>query len=168
MTRQFCYFCTIQQRKKPVTSFLSWAYGGKKGIRTLEGFRGPTRFPVVRLRPAQPSFHILMLYRRFFNSRPILRQSGQHDFLLSRSSRLPWYNTSNFRKSQEFFLENFRLFSKVVNTALFSMLNPSADTQSSVIFKRSTSLRIRSNSASERTARAVCPKRTFLLSSKAA
>ena len=32
--------------------------GGKKGIRTLEGFRGPTRFPVVRLRPAQPSFHI--------------------------------------------------------------------------------------------------------------
>src|SRR5699024_6248838 len=34
------------------------ACGGKKGIRTLEGFRGPTRFPVVRLRPAQPSFHI--------------------------------------------------------------------------------------------------------------
>ena len=58
MARQFCYFCTIQQRKKPMTSFLSWAYGGKKGIRTLEGFRGPTRFPVVRLRPAQPSFHI--------------------------------------------------------------------------------------------------------------
>ena len=45
-------------KKKPMTSFLSWAYGGKKGIRTLEGFRGPTRFPVVRLRPAQPSFHI--------------------------------------------------------------------------------------------------------------
>ena len=32
--------------------------GGKKGIRTLEGFMGPTRFPVVRLRPAQPSFHL--------------------------------------------------------------------------------------------------------------
>ena len=31
--------------------------GGKRGIRTLEGFQGPTRFPVVRLRPAQPSFH---------------------------------------------------------------------------------------------------------------
>ena len=46
-------------KKKPMTSFLSWAYGGKKGIRTLEGFRGPTRFPVVRLRPAQPSFHFL-------------------------------------------------------------------------------------------------------------
>ena len=58
MARRFCCFCTIQQRKKPMTSFLSWAYGGKKGIRTLEGFRGPTRFPVVRLRPAQPSFHI--------------------------------------------------------------------------------------------------------------
>ena len=59
MARRFCCFCTIQQRKKPMTSFLSWAYGGKKGIRTLEGFRGPTRFPVVRLRPAQPSFHFL-------------------------------------------------------------------------------------------------------------
>ena len=58
MARQFCYFCTIQQRKKPMTSFLSWAYGGKKGIRTLEGFMGPTRFPVVCLRPAQPSFHL--------------------------------------------------------------------------------------------------------------
>ena len=57
MARRFCYFCAIQQ-KQPMTSFLSWAYGGKKGIRTLEGFRGPTRFPVVRLRPAQPSFHI--------------------------------------------------------------------------------------------------------------
>ena len=57
MARRFCHFCAIQQ-KQPMTSFLSWAYGGKKGIRTLEGFRGPTRFPVVRLRPAQPSFHI--------------------------------------------------------------------------------------------------------------
>ena len=58
MARRFCCFCTIQQRKKPMASFLSWAYGGKKGIRTLEGFMGPTRFPVVRLRPAQPSFHL--------------------------------------------------------------------------------------------------------------
>ena len=57
MAHRFCHFCAIQQ-KQPMTSFLSWAYGGKKGIRTLEGFRGPTRFPVVRLRPAQPSFHI--------------------------------------------------------------------------------------------------------------
>ena len=34
MTRQFCYFCTIQQRKKPMTSFLSWAYGADEGIWT--------------------------------------------------------------------------------------------------------------------------------------
>lgn len=60
-----------------------------------------------------------MLYRRFFNSRPILRQSGQHDFLFLRSSRLPWYNTSNSRKSQVFFSENSRFFSKVVYTAPF-------------------------------------------------
>uniref|UniRef100_UPI003FEDF44A hypothetical protein n=1 Tax=Gemmiger formicilis TaxID=745368 RepID=UPI003FEDF44A len=32
MARQFCYFCTIQQRKKPMTSFLSWAYGADEGI----------------------------------------------------------------------------------------------------------------------------------------
>ena len=33
-------------------------YGGKRGIRTLGGFVALTRFPVVRLRPAQPSFHV--------------------------------------------------------------------------------------------------------------
>ena len=32
-------------------------FGGKRGIRTLGAFIGHTRFPVVRLRPAQPSFH---------------------------------------------------------------------------------------------------------------
>ena len=32
-------------------------FGGKRGIRTLGAFMGHTRFPVVRLRPAQPSFH---------------------------------------------------------------------------------------------------------------
>ena len=30
-------------------------YGGEKGIRTLEALSTLTRFPVVRLRPAQPS-----------------------------------------------------------------------------------------------------------------
>ena len=60
-----------------------------------------------------------MMYREFFNSRPILRQSGQHDFSFLRSSRLPWYNTSIFRKSQEFFSGNSQFFSKVVCTALF-------------------------------------------------
>ena len=29
--------------------------GGEKGIRTLVGVSAQTRFPVVRLRPAQPS-----------------------------------------------------------------------------------------------------------------
>ncbi len=31
--------------------------GGEKGIRTLDGVLAHTRFPVVRLRPAQPSLH---------------------------------------------------------------------------------------------------------------
>ena len=30
-------------------------FGGEKGIRTLDTFIGYTRFPIVRLRPAQPS-----------------------------------------------------------------------------------------------------------------
>ena len=30
---------------------------GKRGIRTLERVLAVTRFPIVRLRPAQPSFH---------------------------------------------------------------------------------------------------------------
>ena len=36
-------------------------FGGEKGIRTLDTFIGYTRFPIVRLRPAQPSLHILAL-----------------------------------------------------------------------------------------------------------
>ena len=32
-------------------------FGGEKGIRTLVGGLLQTRFPVVRLRPAQPSLH---------------------------------------------------------------------------------------------------------------
>ena len=31
--------------------------GGKRGIRTLERVLAVTRFPIGRLRPAQPSFH---------------------------------------------------------------------------------------------------------------
>ena len=38
------------------------AAGGKKGIRTLERVLAVTRFPIVRLRPAQPSFHIFNFY----------------------------------------------------------------------------------------------------------
>ena len=32
-------------------------FGGERGIRTLETLLTPTRFPIVRLRPAQPSLH---------------------------------------------------------------------------------------------------------------
>ena len=34
--------------------------GGEKGIRTLERVLAVTRFPVVRLRPAQPSLQMLV------------------------------------------------------------------------------------------------------------
>ena len=33
-------------------------FGGERGIRTLERVLAVTRFPVVRLRPAQPPFHV--------------------------------------------------------------------------------------------------------------
>ena len=33
-------------------------FGGERGIRTLGGVLAHTRFPVVRLRPAQPSLHL--------------------------------------------------------------------------------------------------------------
>ena len=32
-------------------------YGGQSGIRTLERVLAVTRFPIVRLRPAQPTVH---------------------------------------------------------------------------------------------------------------
>ena len=44
--------------KNPQASQLTDFSGGKRGIRTLGGFMAHTRFPVVRLRPAQPSFHV--------------------------------------------------------------------------------------------------------------
>ena len=100
MARRFCCFCTIQQRKKPMTSFLSWAYGGKKGIRTLEGFRGPTRFPVVRLRPAQPSFHIqLRVSQERFN---IISVQG-----INVKAFLQFFSKKyKFKKSQVLHLQN--------------------------------------------------------------
>ena len=100
MARRFCCFCTIQQRKKPMTSFLSWAYGGKKGIRTLEGFMGPTRFPVVRLRPAQPSFHIqLRVSQERFNIISVQRINVKA-FLQFFSKKY------KFKKSQVLHLQN--------------------------------------------------------------
>ena len=52
-------------------------YGGERGIRTLERVLAVTRFPIVRLRPTQPSLHIHFsghfgdnerYYTRFFSS----------------------------------------------------------------------------------------------------
>ena len=48
---------TFQFNKKSDPTMWDHFFGGKRGIRTLGAFIGHTRFPVVRLRPAQPSFH---------------------------------------------------------------------------------------------------------------
>ena len=41
-------------------------FGGEKGIRTPETVLAPTRFPIVRLRPTQPSLHDLTIIKYFF------------------------------------------------------------------------------------------------------
>ena len=52
------FFMPIRRHKKTTTPKKELLFfGGKRGIRTLGAFIGHTRFPVVRLRPAQPSFH---------------------------------------------------------------------------------------------------------------
>ena len=50
------------QKRTVQRTVLKHAAGGKKGIRTLERVLAVTRFPIVRLRPAQPSFHIFNFY----------------------------------------------------------------------------------------------------------
>ena len=50
---------------------------GKRGIRTLETLSTPTRFPVVRLRPAQPSFHMVNRLRSPYGARKkVVRVTG--------------------------------------------------------------------------------------------
>ena len=44
--------------RTPFSVFVSFPTGGEKGIRTLDTFMGYTRFPIVRLRPAQPSLQV--------------------------------------------------------------------------------------------------------------
>ena len=46
-----------QDIKKAIPYWYCFLGGGERGIRTLETLSTPTRFPVVRLRPAQPSLH---------------------------------------------------------------------------------------------------------------
>ena len=53
---------TYKKQKHPTKSGV-FCFGGKRGIRTLGTVLAFTRFPVVRLRPAQPSFHIK--FKRF-------------------------------------------------------------------------------------------------------
>ena len=49
-----------QTKKHPIGCFL--VCGGEKEIRTLVGVLAQTRFPVVRLRPTQPSLHARLGY----------------------------------------------------------------------------------------------------------
>ena len=49
-----CYEDGIKLKRASLMSLLVY---GKTGIRTLEAVLALTRFPVVRLRPTQPSFH---------------------------------------------------------------------------------------------------------------
>ena len=74
-------------KKYEVSYWIPHIFGGKRGIRTLGAFIGHTRFPVVRLRPAQPSFH------RF----PLLR---------TLDSQVLLYYISRCRKCQVFFFKN--------------------------------------------------------------
>ena len=48
----------LLEKKKPGI-FRFQVSGGERGIRTLERVLAVTRFPIVRLRPTQPSLHIL-------------------------------------------------------------------------------------------------------------
>ena len=60
--------------KQKSTHWVLFCFGGKIGIRTLVGVLAQTRFPVVRLRPAQPSFHRVVFYHKnFIKSREIFR-----------------------------------------------------------------------------------------------
>ena len=43
------------------TTLTGGFFGGEKGIRTLDTLSTYTRFPVARLRPAQPSLHAILL-----------------------------------------------------------------------------------------------------------
>ncbi len=56
--RILLYIC--QNKKHP--DWDAFCFGGQRGIRTLERVLAVTRFPVVRLRPAQPSVHNIKHY----------------------------------------------------------------------------------------------------------
>ena len=61
--------------KKAPTRVL-FRFGGERGIRTLGTVLAFTRFPIVRLRPAQPSLHLLDFYiisQKYKKSSPFLK-----------------------------------------------------------------------------------------------
>ena len=77
-------FCSL--RSNPSYSILSYKtkghhegvplfYGGERGIRTLGTVLAFTRFPVVRLRPAQPSLHfdLTIISHLFIKIKPFLK-----------------------------------------------------------------------------------------------
>ena len=49
------------KNKKHPHSRMPFIYGGERGIRTLGRVLADTRFPVVRLRPAQPSLQVSLI-----------------------------------------------------------------------------------------------------------
>lgn len=52
----------VSQKKKNINLSIDVLSGGKRGIRTLGTLLTHTRVPVVRLRPAQPSFRMFTTF----------------------------------------------------------------------------------------------------------
>ena len=76
------------RREKVLRTEILRTFGGERGIRTLETLLTPTRFPIVRLRPAQPSL-----------------QAALHAVASATWTIIPWkFKTSReiFKKSKKF------------------------------------------------------------------
>ena len=52
--------CKKGKRKRQLPQEAAVSFGGERGIRTLERVLTVTRFPIVRLRPAQPSLQAIV------------------------------------------------------------------------------------------------------------
>ena len=63
--------------KNPLSYENGFLFGGEKGIRTPERVLAVTRFPIVRLRPAQPSLRatVLLYLKLYKKSRVIFKKS---------------------------------------------------------------------------------------------
>ena len=80
----FRLFCSLRSnpslsavwKKKEPPDWVVLLFGGERGIRTLGTVLAFTRFPIVRLRPAQPSLHLLDFYiisQKYKKSSPFLK-----------------------------------------------------------------------------------------------